>query len=85
MVERAKCPLLLKLNEQYLILVFTPTRLGESQIVAILKEAELNAKVGETCRKHCVSELTYYKWIRAVNLRAKTGRVSCGTTTWSAV
>ena len=38
------------------------TRFSESQIVAILKEVELGAKVGETCRKHGVSDPTYYKW-----------------------
>ena len=38
------------------------TRFSESQIVAILKEVELGAKVGETSRKHSVSEPTYYKW-----------------------
>ena len=38
------------------------TRFSESQIVAILKEVELGAKVSETCRKHGVSEPTYYKW-----------------------
>lgn len=36
-------------------------RFSESQIVAILKEVELGAKVGETCRKQGVSEPTYYK------------------------
>jgi len=27
-----------------------------------LKEVEVGAKVGETCRKHSISELTHYKW-----------------------
>ena len=30
--------------------------------MAILKEVELGVKVGETCRKHSVSDATYYKW-----------------------
>ena len=34
------------------------SRFSESQIVALLKEVELGAKVGETCRKHGVSEPT---------------------------
>lgn len=37
------------------------TRFSESQIVAVLKEVELGAKVGETCRKHGVSDATCYK------------------------
>ncbi len=34
----------------------------EEQIIGLLKEVELGAKVGETCRKHGVNEPTSYKW-----------------------
>jgi putative transposase len=37
-------------------------RYSDEQIVAILRETEAGAKVGETCRKHGVSEATYYAW-----------------------
>jgi putative transposase len=38
------------------------SRSTDSQIVAVLKEVELGAKVGETCRKRGISELTHHKW-----------------------
>ena len=38
------------------------SRFTESQIVAILKEADAGMKVQELCRKHGVSDATYYKW-----------------------
>lgn len=38
------------------------SKFSESQIVAVLREVELGAKVGATCRKHGISEPTYYKW-----------------------
>lgn len=38
------------------------SRFTEAQIVGILKEVELGAKVGDTCRKHGISDATYYKW-----------------------
>jgi putative transposase len=38
------------------------SRFSDSQIVAILKEVEAGAKVGETCRKHGISDACYYQW-----------------------
>jgi putative transposase len=38
------------------------SRFTESQIVAILKEAEAGMKVAEVCRKHGISQPTYYAW-----------------------
>ena len=34
----------------------------EVQIIGILKEVEAGQKIGEICRKHGVSEATYYRW-----------------------
>ena len=38
------------------------SRFSESEIVAILKEVEAGLKVAEVCRKHGISEPTYYSW-----------------------
>ncbi len=38
------------------------SKFSEEQIVRILKEVEAGAKVAETCRKHAISEATYYIW-----------------------
>ena len=37
-------------------------RLTESQIVAILKEAEAGIPVPELCRRHGIGQSTFYKW-----------------------
>ena len=38
------------------------TRFTETQIIAILKEAEAGVQVKEICRKHGISDATYYNW-----------------------
>ena len=38
------------------------SRFTESQIVSILKEAEAGAQIKELCRKHGISDATYYNW-----------------------
>ena len=38
------------------------SRFTETQIVAILKEADVGLKVDEICRKHGISTATYYTW-----------------------
>lgn len=37
-------------------------RFTETQIVAILKEADSGVPVKEVCRKHEISDATYYNW-----------------------
>jgi putative transposase len=34
----------------------------ETQILSILKEQEQGLKVGEICRKHGISDATFYNW-----------------------
>ena len=34
----------------------------EEQIMGVLREQEAGAKTAEICRKHGVSEATFYKW-----------------------
>ena len=38
------------------------SRFTESQIVSILKEADAGTKVKEICRRHGISDATYYNW-----------------------
>jgi putative transposase len=41
------------------------SRFSESQIVAILKQADAGVKaIGQLCRDHGISENTYYRWRR---------------------
>jgi putative transposase len=38
------------------------SRFSETQIIAILKESEAGILVKDVCRKHGISDATYYKW-----------------------
>jgi len=38
------------------------SRFTETQIVAILKEADAGILVKDICRKHGISDATYYNW-----------------------
>jgi putative transposase len=38
------------------------SRFSEEQIIAILKEAEAGLSAAELCRKHGISDATFYKW-----------------------
>ena len=38
------------------------SRFREEQIIGVLKEAEAGMKTVEVCRKHGISDATYYKW-----------------------
>ncbi len=37
-------------------------RFTETQIIAILKEADAGVLVKDICRKHGISDATYYNW-----------------------
>jgi putative transposase len=37
-------------------------RFTDEQIIAVLKEAEAGAKAKDLCRKHGISEPTFYNW-----------------------
>ena len=39
-----------------------PSRYTDSQIIAILKQAEAGSPIPELCREHGMSTATFYKW-----------------------
>jgi putative transposase len=38
------------------------SRFTEEQIIGVLKEHELGAATGDLCRKHGISQQTFYNW-----------------------
>ena len=40
----------------------TRKRFTDEQIIGILNEQELGAKTADLCRKHGISDATFYKW-----------------------
>ena len=38
------------------------SRFSEQQIIAILREQEAGAKTADVCRKHAISQPTFYNW-----------------------
>jgi len=38
------------------------SRFSEEQIIAVLKEAQAGLPVAEVCRKHGISDATFYTW-----------------------
>ena len=38
------------------------SRFGEEQIIGILREQEVGAATAEVCRRHGISEQTFYRW-----------------------
>jgi len=38
------------------------SRFTEEQIIGVLKEHELGGKTSDLCRKHGISEATFYNW-----------------------
>ena len=49
------------------------SRFSEEQIIGILKESEAGAKTSELCRRHGISEQTFYRW------KAKYGGLATST------
>ncbi|CAM8001269.1 hypothetical protein LENIMA164B_18905 [Lelliottia nimipressuralis] len=47
-------------------------RFSDEQIISILREAEAGVSARELCRKHAISDATFYTWRDAVRLEKTT-------------
>lgn len=54
------------------------SKFTEEQIISILREQEAGAKTAELCRKHGMSEATFYAWNTSPVTRR--WRISCACT-----
>ena len=52
-------------------------RCSEEQIIGVLKEHEAGVKTGDLCRKHGISEATFYIW------KSKYGGLDVSEAKWS--
>ena len=52
------------------------SRFSEEQIIGVLREQESGLKVAEVCRKHGISEPTFYAW------KAKLGGMGVSDAKW---
>jgi len=44
------------------VIVMRKSRFSEAQIIEILKQADAGMKVMDLCRRHGISDATFYKW-----------------------
>jgi putative transposase len=51
------------------------SRFSDEQIIGILKEQEASAVTADVCRRHGISEATFYKWKATLNALVRTSAV----------
>ena len=55
------------------------SRFTDSQIMAVLEQAEAGVKVPDLCREHGISSATFYKWRSRFGGKASVGTTSACT------